>query len=82
MSKDDDLSADSDSDTMDVDTVSQDDRDDKSGEGGTGKSGGGARTKGGVGVVTPEPFPHFAVSFETLASYTNTSDRQRDTEYY
>ena len=66
MSKDDDLSAESDSDTaMDVDTLSQDDSDDKPGGGGAKLPGGGARgASKGMGFVTPEPFAHFEVSLK------------------
>ena len=60
ISKEDDLNADSDSDTMDVDTVSHDGGEEpKHGA----KQPTGNPPKGIEGGVAPEPLPHFAVSF-------------------
>lgn len=61
ISKEDDLSADSDSDTMDVDTVSHDGEEKNFGAKQT--TAGKASTKGTSGFVVPEPLPHFAVSY-------------------
>lgn len=59
ISKEDDLNADSDSDTMDVDTVSHDGEENKHGA----KQPAGNPPKMLEGGMAPEPLPHFAVSF-------------------